>query len=252
MDRIKIYSLEDANTGEIRYIGYTTKSLDERLTAHFRNVREAFDSKTRKINKRLSWLKSIDCNATITLLDEGTKDDIIWMEQMYISLFKSWGFRLTNGTLGGDGGNTFAKLSDKEKRSCRKKLSKASKGRINGPLSDSHKESLRKNHAIVNGKIPSPSFNRPVSKEAKEKMRIAARNRNINADFSKIFTKRIYLGIEQYDKLDNLINTFNTLEEASLYISLTTIASKNSIKANINRNIAGKQSFAYNFIWKLI
>ena len=31
METIKIYSLENAKTGEIRYIGYTKKSLEERL-----------------------------------------------------------------------------------------------------------------------------------------------------------------------------------------------------------------------------
>jgi predicted GIY-YIG superfamily endonuclease len=51
METIKIYSLEDANTVEIRYIGYTTKSLNERLKKHFNNVHEAFNLKKRKINK---------------------------------------------------------------------------------------------------------------------------------------------------------------------------------------------------------
>jgi hypothetical protein len=246
METIKIYSLENAKTGEIRYIGYTKKSLEERLKKHLNNVNEAFNLKRRKINKRLSWIKSINCEVTITELDNGTINDIIWMEQYYISQFKAWGFNLTNGTDGGDGGNTFVKLSEKGKQQFRNKLSKALKGRINGPLSDEHKLSLKKNHAISNGKIINPSLNKLASPEAKEKMRLA----KLNSNKTPNFTKRIYNIIEQYDRNGILLNTFNSLDEAILQFNLLT---KNKyIKSNINRSIDGKQAYAYNFKWKSI
>ena len=168
------------------------------------------------------------------------------MEQYYISQFRSWGFKLTNGTNGGDGVDTFSKLSEEGKLQVRAKLSKASKGRINGPLSESHKISLSKNHAISNGKIINPSLNKLASQESKEKMRLAKLNTNVIPNFSK----RVYNFIEQYDRNLVLVNTFKTINEALLQFNLLT--KDEYIKSNINRCIDGKQKYAYNFIWKSI
>lgn len=91
---VKIYALVCPNSGNIRYIGITKRSLKVRLSEHM---------KERHVNKRCSWIRSLKNNnlkPEIILLDEVSSDYDFW-EQHYISLFSSFGFNLVNGTLGG-------------------------------------------------------------------------------------------------------------------------------------------------------
>ena len=100
---IKIYSLSDPITGEIRYVGKTNQSLDRRLNAHISEVRRGY-CRTHKIN----WIKSLMNNnllPTIDILEIATKDNWKKLEIYWISQLKSWGFNLTNMTDGGDGNN---------------------------------------------------------------------------------------------------------------------------------------------------
>ncbi len=115
----KIYTLSNPLTGEIRYIGKTSKDLSNRLKEHFRYIA------TLKVKtKRISWFKSLlkqNLQPKIELIDEVNDDEWQFWEMHYISLFKSWGFRLVNGTDGGTGGDVFTNNPNKE--SIRKKLS---------------------------------------------------------------------------------------------------------------------------------
>lgn len=96
---VKIYTLACPNTGQIRYVGKTTRDLRFRLYDHTSNHRLA-----KETSYKNSWIKSIKpLKPVIEIIDEVKEDEWIFWEQFYISLFTSWGYSLTNMTSGGEG-----------------------------------------------------------------------------------------------------------------------------------------------------
>lgn len=250
MEKIKLYALCDNISKEIRYIGYTKKSLNERLFIHKRNVKEAFETKTRKINKRLSWLKSINCNVDIILIDEAFIDDLYWVESFYINLFKHWGFKLTNGTEGGDGGNTWSKLSEEDKKLASMKLSKSLKGKNKVKTLEHEQKILEKlkiyNQKIKDGFIQHPSKGKPMT-EAQRKAFNRTGISNVNKGISK------YGKINQYDLNGNFISQYeNPILAAQTFFNVIIIGDKkiNHLKSNIVRAAKGLQKSCNGFIWK--
>lgn len=141
--KIKIYTLADPNTNEIRYVGKTKNSLEKRFGSH------CSKSKTRK-SHCYNWIQSLKANnqkPIIELIDLVSKKEWQFWEKHYISLFKSWGFNLCNHLQGGDGpegGYTFSENIRKKfghkpwnkgithSEETKKKISEKLKGRI-GP-----------------------------------------------------------------------------------------------------------------------
>jgi len=106
-----IYSLIDPRNGDIRYIG-KTNNTKLRLSNHL-----VEKHKTYKVN----WIKSlkkINLKPILEILDKVLIEDWQFWEQHYISLYKSWGFKLTNSTNGGDG-NKSVNLVKLRKRICK-------------------------------------------------------------------------------------------------------------------------------------
>lgn len=100
---VTIYTLTDPITKEVRYIGKTKRSLRDRMYSHTSN---------HKLNNeksyKNSWILSLKKKGfipTIEILDIVEENNWEFWEQFYIGLFKSWGFRLTNMTKGGEGSN---------------------------------------------------------------------------------------------------------------------------------------------------
>lgn len=94
-----IYTLSDPNTGLVRYIG-KTNDIKKRLQRHLSN--NHLHSSTKKNNWIISLIRK-DLLPIIEILDEVNSVDVNFYEIFYITLFKSWGFDLLNGTDGGDG-----------------------------------------------------------------------------------------------------------------------------------------------------
>jgi len=99
MEKNFIYTLSHPITEEVRYIG-KTNNIQKRLRSHLSN-HQLLD-KTKKNNWIISLLRD-NLIPKIEVLDETTDNNINELEIFYISLFKSWGFRLLNMTDGGDG-----------------------------------------------------------------------------------------------------------------------------------------------------
>lgn len=100
---VKIYTLKDPITFEIRYVGKTKNSLKNRWYAHCSNY---FLTKSR--SKKNSWilkLKRLGHKPIIELLEEVEESDWEFWESYWISQFLNWGFNLTNMTSGGEGCN---------------------------------------------------------------------------------------------------------------------------------------------------
>ena len=86
-----IYALLDPQTGVVRYIGKTIRPK-ERLKQHI-------DRSKKPRYKKECWIKSLinkGLYPEMIIIDECDFEDSSLIEEMYISLFKGWGFDLTN------------------------------------------------------------------------------------------------------------------------------------------------------------
>lgn len=112
--KYKIYTLEHPITGEIRYVGFTSrKYLQERYRVHIHSA-----THNRETTYSSNWIKSLlkqGLKPVIKLLDE-TENEKEWqlLEQYWICQMRTWGFKLTNLTQGGEG--TPGYVSPKETR----------------------------------------------------------------------------------------------------------------------------------------
>lgn len=112
---IKIYSLNDPITKEVRYIGKTNQQyLSSRLHSHMKDCKKSN-------SKKIIWIKSILINGLrpeINLLDEVEEENWEYWEKYYISYYKELGYDLVNTTSGGQRGYSIKgrKLSEEHKK----------------------------------------------------------------------------------------------------------------------------------------
>jgi hypothetical protein len=96
---VKIYCLIDPRDNLVRYVGYTTSTLQLRLNGHMTSIY------TKKRTHKINWifnLKSVNLKPTIHLLEE-VEFEYGWdAEKYWIEQFKHWGFKLTNSSEGGE------------------------------------------------------------------------------------------------------------------------------------------------------
>jgi len=91
-----IYSLNDPITDIPRYIGWSGQ-LEARYKRHC-NTKE----KTHK-GHWIRKLKSEGLKPNLEIIDEVNIEECAFWEQHYISLYKSWNFKLVNSSFGGEG-----------------------------------------------------------------------------------------------------------------------------------------------------
>lgn len=100
MNAVKIYTLSNPLTNEVKYVGKTELSLEKRLYYHI------WDLKRSKNMHKINWfnfLSKENLKPHIELIDEVPYDEWKFWEQFWISQFKAWGFKLINLTEGGEG-----------------------------------------------------------------------------------------------------------------------------------------------------
>ena len=110
MEKNFIYTLSNPITKEIKYIGKTF-NIKRRLYGHLSK------HSLLKRSKKNSWIKSLinkKLLPIIEILDEVEKSESNFYEIFYISLFKSWGFKLLNMTEGGDGNHIKGRKNSEE------------------------------------------------------------------------------------------------------------------------------------------
>lgn len=148
-----IYILIDPETNQVRYVG-KTKNLKRRYNQH---ISECSKLKSYKNNWLLS-LKNKNIKPEMFVIDETEKDDWAFLEQWYIQLYRSWEYKLTNLTAGGEG--VYGHSPSQE---TRKKMSRANKGRV---VSE---ETKRKLSATITGRKLSDEAKRNISESAKRR-----------------------------------------------------------------------------------
>lgn len=193
-----IYSLVDPRyPNDIKYIGYTN-NLTRRLYGHIYNAKRFIGNGNLKQN----WIRMLLNNNIKPLIQQidvaSTIDDAKIKEIEYIEKYKSDGFNLKNGTIGGDGRSNIGPMSDEEKL----KHSLAVSGSKNGMFNKTHTEISRKKISdAVSGKkhpfygknlteqhrknISEKLINRVFTDEWKNKLSIAASNRKVSDDTRK-------------------------------------------------------------------
>lgn len=215
MNNITIYGLIDPNTQHIKYVGKTIDTPEKRLMNHLSDK-----AKTHKTN----WLKSLNgIIPEIIILDNCNESNWIFWEQYWISQCRTWGFKLTNTTIGGEGQSGYKpSIETREKRSNslsglkrtdeqRKNMSEKRKGIV---FTEKHIENLSLSHI---GKSPS---------------RKAIENSAI---------KR-FVNIIQLDENYNFIKEWINIKEAAIFYNVN--------QSSISHCCAGRKNKIKGFIWK--
>jgi hypothetical protein len=171
-----IYGLFDPRSSELRYIGFTSKSLPRRLCLH---INESKTSNTHKSN----WIKSLikeNLKPEISLLQETNLQEYRSDERWNIEYFRSLGCNLTNATLGGEGvlGLKFTPQS----------IEKMRHSHLGKMHTQEQKEKIRqsniktKSDPIVRRKMSLAMTGFRHSSESKQKIRIAATGRKMSRE----------------------------------------------------------------------
>ncbi len=270
----KIYFLIDPRTGEVRYVGKTTKNLTHRLmNGHMQDL-----SRTHKTN----WIRSLKKDnflPEIKLVKICENEDRCnYAERFYIRLLgradRGCGI-LVNATDGGEGvvgrilteetkrkisksnkgkllgrkhpeeviekmKNARLNLSEKKKREISKKISEATKGRI---VSDETKERLRE---INLGKTHNQEIKDKISKNG-----IGFKHTNSSSKFigvSYISTQKLYRVTIRYDRESIIVGHFKKEIDAAVAYNKRTYelygdeAKLNKINGWENMDISKKLS----------
>jgi group I intron endonuclease len=222
----KIYTLAHPVTNEIVYIGKTTSSLTNRLYGHIGDSKRH----NRKICTWIRKLFNVGLIPIIEELDSCNELDLATLEQFYISLFKNWGFKLKNHTIGGEG---LLGFSHSEKTKLNKSLQ--IRGSNNPFYGKIHTDETKR-------KISESNKNRKMSNEFVEKRRSYMKDNPINKETRKKIAESNKIKVIQYDLNMNIIKVHNSAADASRDYNFST--------GHISSCCKGKRKTHKGFIWK--
>jgi group I intron endonuclease len=201
---IYIYTLSDPISDEVRYIGIT-KNLKKRYREH---IRES------KLNNRhkSTWIRSLSELPKIDIIDTCWDMNYSFWEMYYISLFKSWGFKLTNHTNGGEFGTYGYKFSEES----RKEKSLNMMGDKNHFYGKKHtNESIIKISSVDRSGSNNSMYGKNHKDESKKKMSILKVGKYIGESNPR--ARKIY----QYDIDNNLIKVWDYAKECADYYGIS-------------------------------
>lgn len=186
--------------------------------------------KTNNIKYRFSKHKTkFGKNINIVKIDNIPLSEWRFWEEHYISLFKSWGFKLENKNEGGGGSNkqSFETIA--------KKILKL-KGKSK-PKDFGDKIRQNRNH-IEAGKLSSISNQKHYKKGSKRNQKISQKLKGRQSPILHTTGKWII----QYDLNMNYINEFPSCRNAGIICNLGS--------ESIRKCVIGKHKTAYGYIWK--
>jgi group I intron endonuclease len=211
-----IYCLIDPRTNLVRYIGKTV-NMRTRYSHHCSVYKNSQVS-----NLRANWLKGLlkeGLKPIMEVIEEIDDNRTDFWEQHYISLYRSWGFPLTNMTSGGE----------------------MSFGHSPETIEKIRKGAIGKNK----GKIRSEETKRKLSEGQKRRIR---EGRGLHDNNSEVRKKLRELNISrskpiiQYTLSGEFIREWNSTREAAESLNLKYSSIKNCA--------LGLSKSSYGFIWK--
>jgi len=154
MDETKtyIYGLIDPKSHYLRYVGKSNNPKD-RLRGHMTDKCRCH---------RTNWLSGLGMlglKPQIRIIDVVPKENWKFWEKFYIAKYRSLGFKLVNGTEGGDGLNN-------PTEEVRRKISNSNKGKKKPPRT---KEHCRKISEFNSGRVRSIETRRKISQALRER-----------------------------------------------------------------------------------
>lgn len=217
---VSIYTLTDPRNGEVKYVGKTEMTLQKRLNLHT-CIGKSIDKRTYKMNWIISLL-SLGLKPNIEEVEVCQYSDWEECEKFWISMFKFWGFKLTNLNSGGlvNNGQKRTQKQKQERVAKRRSLSKETKRKI----SESNK-GVKKSEKHKKAMSDSAKTKPPMSSITKKKISFFQKGK------PKTLKHREKMGIHSRKKLERVdsmgfITMFNSLKEASeiLNIGKSTIS----------------------------
>jgi hypothetical protein len=170
MKNTYIYSLSDPITNNVRYIG-KSDNPEKRYTTHLAEYGGYH---------KVCWIKSlkkIGLKPKLDIIDCIPDNEWQFWEEHYISLYKSWGFKLTNILAGGNGGYLPGEKNPKlERKHSEETKEKIRQSKIGHKQSEETKlkrsESLKGRVFSIETreKISTASKNKILTKEHKDKI----------------------------------------------------------------------------------
>lgn len=190
MEKVFIYALtEPDNINEIRYIG-KTKNLKRRFIYHITESKREGN-----FSHKANWIRSLlrkETKPQIIEIDYIPNNEWGFWETYYISLFKSWGFNLTNTAPGGFGYDEYNKKDLTINLLIRKSLNFHRKSIITDEEFEEyllHKEEKMRRKLLNKCSVDSfkiVTINAKTGELVKEYNTIAATARDLNTRVSKI------------------------------------------------------------------
>lgn len=232
MKKVIIYTLSDPDTGVVKYVGRTTNKLAYRLTNHINDAKK-------EGNKRATWIKSLTNRGVKPIIEEidiaETWEESELLEQLYISLFKSWGFDLKNGTIGGEGPIGF-KHTDEQRKAQSESRKGKNIGKDNPFFGKKHTEEAKKT-------IGEKALGRKHSEEVCEAQRLKQKDWKPN----EYVTKRM---IEVHGRRVIKLNLDFSYVDEYYTIKLASLDTPNSDSSKITLCCQGKRNTHAGFKWR--
>lgn len=213
----KLYFLLEPDKDEVRYVGITKNTLEERFYKHLRDKHR---------NYRCNWIKGLlnenTCPRIVSVAEGLTKEEAIKEEIFYIAYLKFCGARLTNGTCGGDG--TWGHIVTPEVRNrlrvkssgrkvsveTRLKMSVARKGKKHSAQSIARMRISKtgtKHSEGAKQKISRANTGRKVSEEQKKQTSLRFKGKPLSEELKKKLSaagKRRIVTDEQRNRLQSM------------------------------------------------
>jgi len=233
-EKIFIYTLSNPDTFEVRYVGIS-KNIKRRYKEHIKESKKGNNYKS-------CWIRSLNKMPIIDIIDECSIFDYTFWEKYYITLFKSWGFKLTNLTDGGEGANGY-----RFNQESKNKMSENRKGDKNGFYGKKHSEENKILMSYLKAEKYDGDKNPMYGKKHKDlsKIIMSQKKKNLYNGENNPRAKKLY----QYTLEDKLIKIWNTAKECAdfYFISRGNISAFAKHNTNKNNNISYKILNGYIF-----
>ena len=244
---MEIYTLDCPIENIPKYIGFTSKSLNERLKEHLRDNRNT---------KKCSWIKNLKNKNMIPIiknLDYCNENNWRDLEIYWISQFKVWGFDLKNTTFGGDGAFGYRHTEESKLKNSLRNIGKKVSDDVKLKISNKLKGKKVNDNSKL--KMSCSKIGIPLSEEHKLKIGLGNKGKTLSDDIRlKISNKlkgvkkkkhnRKGKNIIKCDLNNNIIEYYNSIGEASNLNNMSRTA--------IINNLKNRTKTSGNYIWKYL